>query len=417
MTSIKNLACLIESSKIIDSGFSLSKILKTVTKMSKDILQAEAGSLMLLDEKEKTLTFAVALGKKGHKLKKNIKIKIGQGISGQVAKTGEPILVKDVAKDKRFCNSIDKLSGFKTRSILCVPLKVKNRTIGVLEAINSHHKKGFSVKDMDLFQAFACQVAIAIDNAKLHQQMIEENKLKKELEIAKMIQQSLLPETVPDSDIKISATNIPAEQIGGDLYDFFELENNKVGIMISDVSGKGIPAALYMVRIMSEFRSYAKTEKNLGNLLGKINDILLERPILGMFVTLFYMVIDKTNRTIEYISAGHLPPLLYSKENNNITHLDKAQNPPLGIIKGLKYKHFLTNLNHSNSILFYTDGVTEARDKKGSEFSQKRLIETFYESITKGNSEKIIENILQSLFTFTSGAKQHDDCTLVSVNI
>jgi sigma-B regulation protein RsbU (phosphoserine phosphatase) len=417
MTSIKNLSCLIESSKIIDSGFSLSKILKTVTKMSQDILEAEAGSLMLLNEQEKTLTFAVALGKKGHKLKKNIKIKLGQGIAGLVAKTGVPILVKDAAKDKRFCNLVDKFSGFKTRSILCVPLKVKGRVIGVLEAINSHHKQGFSTKDIDLFQAFACQVAIAIDNAKLHKQIIEEQKLKQELGIARLLQQSLLPETVPDSDIKISATNIPAEQIGGDLYDFFDLENNKVGVMISDVSGKGIPAALYMVRIISEFRFSAKTESNLGNLLEKINDILLERSILGMFVTLFYLVIDKTNRTIEYISAGHPPPLFYSKESNDVTYLDKAQNPPLGIRKGLKYNHHKTNLNQNNSILFYTDGVTEARDKKGLEFTQKRLVEIFFNSIKKNDNNRIIEDVLHSLFTFTSGAKQHDDCTLVSINI
>lgn len=391
MTSINNLSCLIESSKVINSSLKLPNILTKVTKISKDILESEAGSLMLLDENTKELIFTVALGKMGHKLKKGIKIKLGQGIAGYVAKTGKPVIVRDVNKDKRFSSAADKFSGFKTKSIMCVPLHNNNKIIGVMEAINSHHKRGFSAKDLSLFQAFACQVAVAIDNARLHKEELEIQQLNNELAIARLIQQNLLPVVPKIPEININALNIPAEQVGGDLYDFINLDNGKVGIMISDVSGKGIPAALCMVRVMSEFRSIAKTEENLGDILGRINNILINRSIMGMFVTLFYLVIDKINMKMKYTSAGHPPPLYYSITQNKTEYLDKAQNPPLGIMSGIEYKSSEINFTNGDSILLYTDGVAE----------------------TLG-MEKLKIGIIKEIDT---GIKPHDDFTLVEVHL
>lgn len=365
MPSIKNLTCLIESSRVINSSLSLSKILNTITTISKDILSAEAGSLMLLDEKTKELVFTVALGTKGCTLKRNLRIKLGKGIAGEVAKTGKPIIVKDVRKDHRFFCLADKLSGFHTRSLMCVPLKVKGKVIGVLEAINSTRREGFSQNDLDLFQAFACQVAVAIDNARMHKEALDRQRLDQELGIAREIQQSLLPQSTTISNIQILAANTPAKQIGGDLYDFFDLGSGNIGVMISDVSGKGIPAALYMVRVMSEFRLAAKAGEDPSTALNRVNNVLIDKSILGMFATMFYLVIDKPNMKIRYTSAGHLPALYYSKDK--LEHLDKAQNPPLGIKSNIRYKSSETNFYKGDAILLYTDGVIEARTEKGLE--------------------------------------------------
>lgn len=413
MLKKSNLSSLIESSNIINSSLKLPNILNKVTLISKDILAAEAGSLMLLDNNTKELVFTVALGEKGNKLKKKVKIKLGQGIAGLTAMTGRPILVNDVSKDKRFFNWIDKFSGFKTHSIMCAPLKTKNKIIGVLEAINSKHKKGFSLKDLNLFQAFASQVAIAIDNANLHEEDLLKQRLNQELEIARDIQQNLLPQTLDISDIKIQAINIPAEQVGGDLYDFFVLGNNKIGAMISDVSGKGIPAALYMVKLMSEFRAIANSEQDLGIILGRLNNSLANKSVLGMFATLFYLVIDKANKKISYASAGHLPPLYYSDADKKIEYLDKAQNPPLGIIQSINYKSCEMDYNTNSHILLYTDGVTEARDKKGKEFSIKTLEGIF----RNGDETDLIEKISNSLIKHSGNAPVHDDYTLVAVRL
>lgn len=361
---------------------------------------------MLLDEKTKELVFTVALGKKANKLKKNIRLKLGKGIAGLSAKTGKPIIVKDVRKDRRFFNLADKLSGFKTRSIMCVPLRVKGKVIGVLEAINSHHKKGFSKTDLAIFQAFACQVAVAIDNARMHKEELVRQKLDQELKIAHMIQQSLLPEKSKINGIEISAKTTPAKWIGGDLYDFLDLGNDKIGVMISDVSGKGIPAALYMVRVMSEFRFAAKAEEDPAVVLNKVNSILIDKSIMGMFVTLFYLVIDKTNSKIKYTSAGHLPALYYSKEINRIEHLDKAQNPPLGIMSGINFKSSETNFAKGSTILLYTDGVVETMDGKGDENSNKRLEEAFCKGLKKDLFKEI-----------STGIKPLDDYTLVEVKL
>jgi sigma-B regulation protein RsbU (phosphoserine phosphatase) len=411
MTSVKNLSCLIESSRVINSSLRLSTVLNKVTTLSKNILKAETGSLMLLDEKTKELVFSVALGKKGTKIKRNIRIKKGQGIAGTTLKTGKSIVVNNTQKDPRFTGWVDKFSGFKTHSIMCVPLKVKGKIIGVLEAINSHNKKGFSSKDLDIFEAFACQVAIAIDNAKMHQKILAEQKIDSELQIARQIQQNLLPKECISDQIDICGKNIPAEQVGGDLYDFFDLGDGKIGIMISDVSGKGIPAALCMMRIMSEFRLAAKTETDPGSLLTNINTILSEKPIFGMFVTLFYIIIDKPNKKMKYTSAGHPPALYCTKDINKFMFLDKAQNPPLGIIQNIQYKTGETDIIPASRILLYTDGVTEARSKNKEEYSLAKLQNTFYNSTNKN----IIDEISKSLNEHIQGAKPHDDWTLVSV--
>lgn len=365
MPSINNLTCLIESSKVINSSLSLPRILNTITAISKDILSAEAGSLMLLNEKDRELVFTVALGKKAKRLKQNFRIKIGRGIAGRVAKTGKPILVKDAQKDPRFFGLADKLSGFRSRSIMCVPLKVKGRVIGVLEAVNSTSKKGFSKKDLNLFQAFSCQVAVAIDNARMHKEALEKQRIDQELVIAREIQQSLLPKSTTLSGIQILAANKPAKIVGGDLYDFFDLGSGNTGIMISDVSGRGIPAALYMVRVMSEFRLAAKKGEDPSSTLKKINNILVNKSIMGMFVTMFYLIIDKPNMKIRYASAGHLPALYYSR--HKLEYLDRAQNPPLGIKSNVEYKSSEINFTSGGALLLYTDGVVEAKTEKGLE--------------------------------------------------
>lgn len=406
-----DLSSLIESSRIINSSLHLPVILKKVTEISKNILLAEAGSLMLLDDSKKNLVFTVALGKKGHKLRKGVAIKLGQGIAGTVAKTGKPIIVNDVTKDIRFFAYVDKYSGFITHSIMCVPLKVKRKIIGVLEAVNSHRKTGFTKKDLDIFQAFACQVAVAIDNAKMHKEELQLQKMSHELEIAKQIQQSLLPGIPQIPGAKINAKNIPAEQVGGDLYDFIRLNDGKIGVVISDISGKGIPAALYMVRVMTEFRSIVKYEEDIGKTFGRLNCFLTDNSVLGMFVTFFYLVIDKAAKKITYCSAGHLPAVYLTA--GKIEFLDKAQNPPLGIAPSIEYKIGGRDFSVGDSILLYTDGAIEARDKKGEEFSEKRLVDAFL----RGIKTDALDEIIASLKSHTGGMPPRDDCTLVSIQL
>lgn len=275
---------------------------------------------------------------------------------------------------------------------MCVPLHADNKIIGVMEAINSHHKGGFTKKDLNLFQAFACQVAVAIENARLHKEELEMQKLNQELAIARLLQLNLLPNVPQIPGIQIYAKNIPAEQVGGDLYDFINLGDGKVGIMISDVSGKGIPAALCMVRVISEFRPIAKTEEDLGNVLTKINKIFADNSIMGMFVTLFYLVIDKKNMKITYASAGH-PPALYCMDK--INYLDKAQNPPLGIKPGLEYKYSSIDFVNNSRILLYTDGVMEA-------LGNKKLEDDFQKGLIK---------------QISAGIHPQDDFTLVEINL
>jgi len=368
---------------------------------------------MLIDPKAKELTFSVALGEKGGLLKKNLRIKIGQGIAGSVAKSGHSILVNNAQSDPRFYGNADKISGFKTKSIMCVPLKAKNKILGVIEAVNSRRKYGFTKEDLQLFQAFACQIAVAIDNARMHEEDLARQHLTQELEIARFIQQNLLNYTPDLSGIHIDALNIPAKQVGGDLYDCFPLGNGKVGVMISDVSGKGIPAALYMVRVKSLFRFEAKSENNIGNVLERINNILSHKPVLGMFVTLCYIIVDTRNMKITYASAGHPPPIYYSKEDDSFTYLDKAQNPPIGITPGFHFATEEITFKKDGTILLYTDGVIEAKNKNGEYFSNKIL----ENSIAENCDNNLLGNISAALKAHTGNSQLSDDCTMMALKM
>ena len=204
---------------------------------------------MLVDEKKKKLIFEVALGEKGEEVKK-IALPIDRGIAGETCTKGKPVLVNDVSQCKNFDCSFDEKTGFKTKSILCVPLKIKDSVIGVAEAINPCRKKEFDEDDIYLLSLFSNQVALAIEGARLHKKILLKKRLEDELNFARTIQQSFLPHEFPEDDrFSLYGVTHPARTVGGDFYDVFSLSDGRLGFTIGDVSGKGVPAALFMAFI------------------------------------------------------------------------------------------------------------------------------------------------------------------------
>ncbi|MEJ2744112.1 MAG: GAF domain-containing protein [bacterium] len=194
---IANLSALVEISKIINSTLDLDTLLTMIMEIIKQVLNTESGSLLLIDESGSELLFRIALGPKEKELKEKIRLKLGQGIAGWVAAHGKPLRIADVSRDKRFDPSTDETLGHKTSSILCVPLQVQGKTVGVLEAINSKNPGGFSDDDMELFTAFSSQAAVAIESARMHTRLLEQQRVERELQIAHQIQQNFLPSSFP----------------------------------------------------------------------------------------------------------------------------------------------------------------------------------------------------------------------------
>ncbi|MEA3560732.1 MAG: GAF domain-containing SpoIIE family protein phosphatase [Candidatus Omnitrophota bacterium] len=414
---VKDLSSLIEVSRVINSTLDLTELLDIVMKIAKKVMRAEASSLMLIDEQAKELVYEVALGSKGKEIKKKFRLKIGQGIAGWVAKYRKPLLVKDVTKDPRFFGKPDKTTGFKTRSILCVPMNAKDKTIGILQAINPLDRTMFSEEDTDLFTAFASQAAVAITNARMHRDILEKQKVEQELAIAHKIQQSFLPAGYPKVEgISLYARSIPAREIGGDFYDFIRLDKDCLAVVMGDVSGKGVPAALYMVKTITEIRNQVSEFRRPDRLLSAVNNILVNKAMRGMFVTVVYMVLNTKKKTVVFSNAGHLSPLFLNIPSGKTSLLEKSRSLPLGIISNAEYTKTEIDIKGDNLLFIYTDGVTEARDKNSSEFTIGRLKKVIKQARSTGLTAKSAVNFtIDKVLDFSKGAVQHDDLTALAV--
>lgn len=235
---------------------------------------------------------------------------------------------------------------------------------------------------------------------------------KKELEIAQQIQESFLPHTVPYiENYQLAASSIPAQEVGGDFYDFIPISNSKTGLTIGDVSGKGIPAALFMAFSRTLLRAKACRNPGVGRMIESVNNFINEDPHSDMFVTLFYSVLDNKNNKLTFVNAGHNPPLLLRNENKEIIRLSTG-GVVLGAMKGLKMNEKTIDIHPGDLLVLYTDGVTEAVDKQEAQFGEERLIK-FIEENQDLQPEDLKNKIIDEVYDFASDTPQADDITLM----
>ncbi len=240
--------------------------------------------------------------------------------------------------------------------------------------------------------------------------------IEKELEVAKKIQRSFLPTDPPASeDIAISARMFPAKQVGGDLYDFVALPDGKTGIMIGDVSGKGVPAALYMAKAVSLFRHISQACSSTKDAVTKLNDALSEESGSNLFVTLTYLIYDPKKKALLFSSGGHLPTLLLKEGQDECRLLEAKEGIPLGLMPG-DFDQQSVILSKGDKLVLYTDGVTEAMSKMGEEFTEKRAIEAAQKSRAM-DSQGLLDAIEKEVFDFSRSAPQHDDITIITIEI
>jgi sigma-B regulation protein RsbU (phosphoserine phosphatase) len=413
---VKDLNSLIEISSIINSTLNLDTVVQLVMEKAQTVMHAEASSVMLINEETERLECKVALGTVGEKVAKTIFLKKGQGLAGWVWENKKPLIVPDVTKDHRFYADIDKQTGFRTKSILTVPLLAKDRIIGVAQVINRSDGKEFTDQDLDLFLTFCSQVALSIDNARMHQISLEQERMQQQLEAAREIQSSFMPEDLPvhpKNLFQISAINLPAISVSGDFYDAFWLDTWKIGLLIGDVSGKGIPAALYMAQIMSDFRFYVQQTQKPDQLLSLLNDQLVEKSRRGMFVTLQFIVVNIRSGELEFSNGGHLPLLIISNPDKQVKFIHGSGGTALGVEKSIVFQTTTSILNPGDVILMYTDGLTEARNENQQLYSSARL-----ETLVKqdwNDPASMIQGILNDVRTYSNNFLQRDDLTLLAL--
>lgn len=405
---------LMEVSAIITSTFDLDELISRVLEMSQRVMASEASTLMLLDEETGMLECKVALGVVGDKLKDGFKLQPGQGIAGWVAQHGESLVVRDVTKDKRFFAGVDKKTGFVTRSILCSPLIMHNKVIGVAEVVNRVDGKSFDDEDRQLFETFCRGVAVAVQNAQMHRKLLTNQLMEQQLEMASAIQQGFLPRSFSlkvENRFEIAARNLPASMVGGDFYDCIELRPDLLGITIGDVSGKGVPAALYMARLLSDFRFYAHQAEAPVPTMQILNEMLTERSQQGMFVTMIYMTLDTGRGVLDFVNAGHLPPYLLRREGDELLKLNGGKGIPLGIRDPTEFTPDRVELAHGDTLVLFSDGVMDAKNPDGEAFTVSRL-----EDVIRGrrvSAGDLVNRIIEALMGHCKGEKQFDDVTVL----
>jgi sigma-B regulation protein RsbU (phosphoserine phosphatase) len=292
-----------------------------------------------------------------------------------------------------------------------IPLQVQSKTKGLLAIGAKIRGEKYTPTDLEFLSSLGNLAMISLENARLFTEAIEKQKLEDELAIAKEIQQGLLPGTLPAiGGFETAAVNISSKQVGGDYYDLISLGDNKYVVAIGDVSGKGTPASLLMANLQATIRALVPLGLPLADLTTRVNDLLCENTSSGRFVTFFWGILDATNRTLRYVSAGHNPPYVFRR--NAIERLEKG-GIILGVMKSvLPYEEGEVTLQTGDVLVLFTDGVTEAMNSKGEELGEQRLEEIVIPVLSE-SPQHILSTVVDGVRQHSVNTQQSDDITLI----
>lgn len=336
-----------------------------------------------------------------------LRLKLGEGLIGWVAQKGEAIIVPDVQKDERYINARK-----QTRSEMVAPIIVNDEVIGVFD-LESDDINAYTEDDQQFLLLLASQVAIIVEKAVLHEQLVEKKRLEAQLEVARQVQLALLPDRDPVVEgFDISAYNFSTEEVSGDYYDFVKPFDDHVGLVIADVSGKGIPASLLMAFLRASLRAAIHIGYAPNVAAAKVNYLLWESIEQHQFVTAFYGMLDATNRTLAFVNAGHNPLLVLNADGTS--RFIERGGLPLGLFKDTRYYEYYLPIDEGQILVLYTDGATEATSLSGEEYGRDRLVKAVAESRER-SAREMIDYIYNDVFEWTDGRGATDDVTFVII--
>jgi sigma-B regulation protein RsbU (phosphoserine phosphatase) len=413
--SSERLALLYHLTQTFNSSLDLDEVLNRV--MDEVILatHAERGFVMLLDEND-NLVFRTARGMDQSTIRDPV-FQVSLTTVESVARTGEAVLTGDAQIDPRF-NMRTSVRLLGLRSILCVPLKVKDRTLGTIYVDNRVQASIFTDPDLELLSAIASSAAVAIENARLYQVAVEKGRLERELQMARQVQAGLLPTETPQvPGWEFVAHWTPARQVAGDFYDFIPGPEGRVGLLIADVSDKGMPAALFMSLTRSILRASLNHAVSPAEGIRRANRLICADSSSGMFVTVFYALLDPAAGKMTYVNAGHNPPLFYKcgkrAGQGYLSQLGRS-GMALGVEEEAAYEQQTLPFGAGDVLVMYTDGVTDALDPQDNDYGIGRL-ESLALAHREASATEIATALEQSIQSFTAGAPLFDDITTLIV--
>ena len=408
---------LLEANHSLADMESLEELLPRLLELAKDVTGAEASSVMLYNARRDVLEFVSVKDEMvgdnlAEVLKSKVELRMGEGITGWAAQHRQTVIVCDARSDPRFFRGADKQTGFVTRNLVCVPLVHRHELLGVISVLNAKDKPCFDGEDQELLESFANLAAVAIIRSRLFETRIREERLEAKLEAAAKIQALFWPKLPGQlgAGSKVWAVSIPAAFVGGDLYDVIPLPDGSWLVCVGDVSDKGLPAALLMASLSTKIRSEALLHRDVDRLLESVNnsmvDLMAEE---GFFATLALGRYWAETGRLEMSLAGHPAPLWIVRDH--LRPVPELRGISLGVAPGAKYEKREIRLSPGESVIFVTDGVTEAENGRKELFGQQRLLEY----VRNGMGPPWGTGLLDMVNAWRGGAEASDDITLLEI--
>lgn len=407
MRSIERLHRILEAAKLLNSTLDLAELTAIILRIIRDEVGTERGTVFVLDRRMKKLRSLVAQGVEGE----DIVVPIGKGIAGSVAATGETINILDAYGDDRFDSSFDLQLGYRTNDIYCMPIVNRlGEIVGVLELMN--RTRPLTEEDEEFLAGVSVHVGLALENAQMHREIVEKRKIEQELVLAREIQQNFYP-NIPEfyGGVEICASSEMCEAVGGDYLGYFPLEDGRFLVMLGDVAGKGIGAALVMSSLHATCRALVRHVHAIEDVTSILNETFVETTSAGVFVTMLIMLVDPIGRRIHYIRAGHNPPFIVTPDGES-NLFDGGGGPPVGLFARLKFRREISGIAPGSILVLYTDGVSEAENANDEQFGLDRLIDAVKIS-RAAPAARIHADIRAALKDFVAEEPTHDDSTLI----
>ncbi|MBK1856497.1 SpoIIE family protein phosphatase [Verrucomicrobiaceae bacterium 5K15] len=424
--------------EVIGKDISSRQLYKEIVEGFSKVLGADGGALYFLTEDQKYLTpkyiskdcpplvgVPVEIRQRAKKDSRALashlrlsKVGAAEGVLGATLTGGECLMIPNVKDHESFKDSF--VSYDENVTALLAPLQYSGRDIGVVAIVRRHSSSAslFTGNDFEVFRSASEQSAFALGNAMIHRELVEKRKLDDEIRTAREVQNVLLPSEEPIiPGYRVSGSNTPARMISGDYFDYIELDENQTGVVIADVTGKGVPAGLLMAMCRSVLRLTAKTSASPSEALVQVNRNLFPDVREDMFVSLAYVVLEHGSGNLKLARAGHDPPMMFRSDTGTIENI-KPPGLAIGIDEGEVFERVTKDLElemaSGDCLLFYTDGVCEAENRSEGEFGKERLKDVFLKSAPLG-SEAVVESVRRAVADFSGDIPQMDDITMIAI--
>ena len=414
--AMKELSSIIEATKKLNSTLDLGELIHIILQIATRQTGAERGTVFLVDTARNEIWSLVGLGLE----QQVIRLPADRGIAGWVAREGSAVRLENAYDDARFEPDIDRKLGFKTKQLMCLPIRNEaGDIIGVLQLLNK--AEGFTDEDEAFLDALSAHVALALEKAQLHRERVEKEKMERDLALAREIQAGLLPEAPPAfAGIEIAVSHRASQMVGGDYYDFLPVQvdgKEALLLVVADVEGKGAASALVMANVQATLHALADHVETLEKLPATINHKLLMGARssttggrMTKYLSMFLALVESGGRNLRYVNAGHVPPALI-RVDGSVEWLE-AGGMIVGLLPDVQFESGAVALAPGDLMVACTDGITEAMDSVGTEFSRQRMAEIVV-GVRERGPEEIMRAVLAEVETHSRNGMYEDDRILM----